>query len=141
LSLPPHAGRELAVAGITGALSLLNPAELSPRALTTYRLTCATLAGAFAYTVLRDDDELPDEPKHQVAIAVGTAGAVLGTMGLWERWDARLHGWLVARGVERPRVVIAAAATAISLLSGLLEARTSANRAESVAGSEDRPVR
>jgi hypothetical protein len=60
-----------------------------------------------------------------VAIAVGTAGAVLGTMGLWERWDARLHGWLVARGVERPRVVIAVAATALSLQSGLLEARSS----------------
>ena len=125
MPMPAHAGRELAVAGITGALSLVDPAELSPRTRTSYRLTCAALSGAFTYTVLRGDDELTDDPRQQAAVAVGAAGAVFATMGLWERWDASLHGWLVARGVQRPRLVIAAAATATSLLSAALEARVS----------------
>ena len=122
--MPANAGREIAIAGVTGALSLVNPADLSPRALTAYRLTCATLSGAFTYTVLRDDDEVTDEPTTQAAIAAGAAGAVFATMGLWERWDAGLHRWLVARGVQRPRLVIAAAATATSLLSAFLDTRS-----------------
>jgi [ribosomal protein S5]-alanine N-acetyltransferase len=123
MQLPAHPGRELAVAGITGALSLVNPGDLAPRALAVYRVTCAALAGAFTYTVLRDDGELTDDPAQQVAIAAGAAGAVLATMQLWERWDAGVHGWLVARGVKRPRVVIAAGATVTSLLAAYLDAR------------------
>jgi [ribosomal protein S5]-alanine N-acetyltransferase len=143
MRLPPHAGRELAVGAITGALTLVNPADLSPRALRAYRLTCATLSGAFAYTVLRDDDELTDEPVQQVAIAVGLGGAILGTMRFWERWDAKVHGWLVAHGVERPRLVLATAATATSLLSAFLDSGSrerSTSEEDLSAHSEDGPV-
>jgi membrane associated rhomboid family serine protease len=126
MPLPANVGRELAIAAVTGALSLINPRDLSPRRLTAYRVTCAALSGAFTYTLVRDDDELTDQPVAQAAIAVGAAGAAYSTMGLWERWDASLHRWLVARGVKRPRVVIAAGATTISLLSAFLDVKVSA---------------
>jgi hypothetical protein len=121
--MPAHVGREIAIAGVTGALSLVNPADLSPRALRAYRLSCATLSGAFTYGMLRDED-LTEHPQAQVAFAVGAAGAVFTTMGLWERWDAGMHRWLVARGVRRPRLVIAAAATATSLLPAFLDTKS-----------------
>ncbi len=119
-------GRELARAGITGVLSLVDPADLTPRARRAYRVTCAALAGAFAYDELRTDDEFAGQPAKQAAIAVGAAGAVLGTMGLWERWDGKVHRWLVARGVRRPRLVIAAAATSTSLATAFLDPRGAA---------------
>jgi hypothetical protein len=115
---PANVGREVATAAVTGALSLVNPGDLSPRALTAYRVTCATLSGAFTYGVLREND-LTEHPRAQAAFAVGAATTVFATMGLWERWDAVVHRWLVARGVQRPRLVIAAAATATSLVSAL----------------------
>ncbi len=122
MPLPANAGRELAFAGLTGALSLVSPANLPSRALLAYRVTCATLAGAYTYDALRKDPELADKPAVKVALAVGGAGAVYGSMGLWERWDSGLHRWLLARGVKRPRLVIAAGATATSLLGAVLDA-------------------
>jgi hypothetical protein len=106
-------------------------------------VTCAGLAGALTYTVLRDDDELTDDPKQQAAIAVGSAGAILATMRVWERWDAGLHGWLVARGVKRPRVVIAVGATATSLVSAYLDAlsRARSTPVEPSPENEDGPKR
>jgi hypothetical protein len=130
MPLLPNARRELAIAGVTGALSLVSPADLGPRALLVFRVTCATLSGAFTYDTLRNDEELADQPAARVSLAVGAAGAVFGTMGLWERWDASLHRWLLRRGVSRPRWVIAAGTAATSLVAAAMEARATETQDE-----------
>jgi len=125
MSLPANVGREVILAGVTGAVSLVSPAGLAPRTLMAYRITCAALSGAYTYDSLRKDDDFADQPAVRVALAAGATGVIFGTMGLWERWDTALHRWLVARGVRHPRLVIAAGATATSLLSAFLEERVS----------------
>jgi hypothetical protein len=125
MSLPAKTGREVVIAGISGGLSLISPANLPPRGLIAYRITCAALTGAYTYDSLRRNDEFVGEPAVRVALAAGATGAMFGSMGLWERWDSALHRWLVARGVSHPRLVIAAGTTATSLVSALLESRAS----------------
>jgi hypothetical protein len=108
----------LASSAAMGALTLIDPARLSPGGRLAYRGAMAALAAAgVAIELNADDDDLFLDPTSRVAITVGAAGLILGMAEVSEHWDARMYGYLAQRGVSRPRLLMAAGATAFSLAS------------------------
>jgi hypothetical protein len=123
MSVPFNVGREIVIAAIGGGGTLIRPAGLPPRALAAYRIACATFGGAYTYDVMRKHHDFAGQPLARLAVAAGAAGAFFGTMDRWERLDEALHQRLVARGVRRPRLVLAALTAAGYLGMALLDAK------------------
>ncbi|MDN4162687.1 hypothetical protein [Nocardioides abyssi] len=127
-------GRDVALAVVPGALGLLDPSTLSPRALTAYRLGLTAASTAAAVDGLRDADlDAPPAVGWLSAAVVG--GLTWRTMPRWERTDVALHRWLTAHGVPRSRVVVAVASTAVTLAL----AASSRRRAEDEASDVSAP--
>jgi hypothetical protein len=106
----------LASSAAMGALTLIDPARLSPGGRLAYRGAMAALAAAgVAIELNADDDDLFLDPTSRVAITVGAAGLILAMAEVSEHWDARLFRYLSERGVPAPRVLMAAGAAAFSL--------------------------
>ena len=108
----------LASSAAMGALTLVDPARLSPGGRLAYRGAMAALAAAgVAIELNAEDDDLVLDPTSRVAITVGAAGVILALAEVSERWDAQLHRYLRERGVPAPRLLMAAGAAAFSLAS------------------------
>ncbi len=111
---------------VIGALSLVDPARLSPGRRLALRATVAGLTGGMTLLELRRTPTLEGDPAEfgwrtghrevtSGGIAVGVAGTVFGLSELSENLDARLMAGLARVGVRRPRVMLAVVATLASL--------------------------
>lgn len=126
-----------------GALTLVDPAQLSGWRRGLYRGATAAVTGALTWAVARDDDELDQLPP-EVATAIAAAGLALAGAPLAERADAGLRTGLERLGVARPRLVLAGLAVGGTLAGPLSElvARRYADRLGPDDGAEgfDAPV-
>jgi hypothetical protein len=99
-----------------GALTLVDPARLSPGQRLLHRGALAGLAGVAALLEVRAAPSYAwQDPVARAGLPVGAAGLMLGMAEVNELWDRRLHRYLHRRGVRQPRLLVAAAAAAFSL--------------------------
>lgn len=123
--------RNVIEATALGAATLIDPQRLGRRTRPAYRVGVAAVTGIATHRALVQDDELVLNPVSRAAIALGTAGTIFGTMGLWERVDAVGHNWLVRRGVKHPRLALAGFAFVTSLVPALIDQRRAADTPDS----------
>lgn len=109
-----------------GALSLVDPARLSPVRRRAYRVGLAATTGLWA-GLTTDRDRTVLVPAHVVA-GLLAGGAVWASAEVSETADERVVGWLQAAGVARPRWWLAAA-SAGSVLASVAADRAAARRA------------
>ena len=127
---PGRPERAVALSLLLGAAALIDPAKLGPGTRALYR---TALAGVSAAAVASDaDDELSTETRLAAAVAAG--GATLGLAQGAEALDARLQRALRRRGVSKPRLIFAAASTALSLAVELPALRSAAAKRRATAG-------
>ena len=100
---------------VIGALSLIDPARLSPGWRLTYRAVSAGLTGGLTLLELRRTDALEGNPVAKAGAAFGVAGTVFGLSEVSERIDARITSGLKRVGVRRPRVFLAVASALTSM--------------------------
>lgn len=100
---------------VVGALSLVDPARLSPGRRLVFRGVTAVLTGGLTFLELKRTETLHDEILMRAAVAVGVAGTVFGLSDLSEKIDARLISGLRKAGVQRPRLLLAVASTLTSV--------------------------
>ena len=96
--------RVVAGAGAVGALSLVEPRRLGPLGHATYRIGVAAATAALVADSSRYDLPVLDPVRDGVV----AGGVTLGLMDLLESFDARMVDALQGRGMERPRLVLAA---------------------------------
>ncbi len=115
---------------VIGALSLVDPARLTPGWRIAFRAAVAGLTGALTLLELRRTPASEGDPAEfgwrvghrEVAsggIVVGVAGTVFGLSELSENLDARLMSGLTRAGVRRPRLLLAAVSTLASIAAYL----------------------
>jgi len=101
----------------TGALSLIDPNAVGPRARFALRLANASLGALIVWASLRDEPQLRQQAGLRGGLTAGAAGLTLAAAELGERADARLYERLDRTALPAPRVAMAlgaAAATAVS---------------------------
>ena len=96
--------RMLIAAGVTGALTLIEPRELGPWQRAAYRLVVAGGCGVLMADLAHEDEPIID-PARDGLLA---GGMTLGLMDLTEHVDGRIVDVLRGLGVERPRPLMAA---------------------------------
>lgn len=94
----------LVAAGITGALTLIEPRELGPWQRAAYRLAVAGGCGLLVADLAREDEPIID-PARDGLLA---GGMTLALMDLTEHVDGRIVDVLRGAGMERPRPLMAA---------------------------------
>jgi hypothetical protein len=100
-----------------GALSLIDPARLSPGWRLALRGVTAGVVGGLTLLELRRARLLEDNPAARAGVAFGIAGAAFGLSEASENLDARITAGLTKAGVRRPRIVLAVASTLTSIAS------------------------
>jgi hypothetical protein len=120
----------VASAAAFGALSLVDPARLSPASRLAYRAGLATTT-AWWTGVTTDRDRTVFVPAHVVAGAVAGA-AVWALAGPSEALDARIVSRLQAAGIGRPRAWMAAVSAASVLASFAADRAASASPEDEV---------
>lgn len=112
---------DVLTAATTGLLTLPDPAHRSPARRFALRavLAGATGAAVWAGTGTRPEGRPGTRPR--AVLTTAAAGLVYGSAVLGDRLDGVIHRALVRRGVRRPRVVMAAAATAVALAASVAD--------------------
>lgn len=101
---------------LIGALTLVDPARLSPGQRLLHRGALAGLAGATTLLEVRAAPSYGwEDPLGRAGLPVGAAGLMLGMAEVNELGDRSLHGYLRRHGVRRPRLLMAGCAAAFSL--------------------------
>ena len=129
----------IASSAVLAALSLPDPARLSPAGRAALHGATALLSGALMLVELRKTDvegvgPLLD-PLAKGALAAGAAGVALGLARPADRLDARIQSLLLGRGVPKPRVILAVGSAALGLATFLADRALAAR--ESGDGAHD----
>lgn len=95
--------RLTAAAGTVGALTLIEPRRLGPRARAAYRVGTAAVSGLLAADTTTEEGALLDPALDGLL----TGGVTLGLMDLSEHLDRRIVDGLHRLGVTRPRLLLA----------------------------------
>lgn len=115
----PHSTEFGVVSSVTiGALSLIDPAALSPARRAAYRTALAAVTGAMTWAAARSGLASVEA---RVGTTVGATGAALGLAEAGEAMDARMQRGLVRMGVRRPRAVMAATSVAFAAATFLAD--------------------
>lgn len=123
----------LAAAAVSGALTLLRPADWSSRTRRAFvlvpgALAAATLAGGLFPGGRKQSGTGSAAAGAALALGVGTLVSGLQTLSL--HWDARLERWLVRRGLPQPRLLMGAAVALVTLAVDLLGDRGEHSKAD-----------
>ncbi|NKX54691.1 hypothetical protein [Arthrobacter mobilis] len=130
----------LASSAAVGALSLVDPARLSPGRRFLLRAAAAAVTGATFLIPLNKSPVLAFEPAAKAGFTAGMAGLTFGVADLGEAVDGRIQDWLRSRGIRRPRAVMAAAGAAMTFLVFLADRRTRPAVPEEIGDQEPRLV-
>lgn len=112
----------------TGALALIDPAALGPRARFALRLANAGLGAVVVWASLRDEPQLQDQPGLRGGLTAGAAGLTLAAAELGEAADARFQHRLERAGVPAPRLAMALGAVAATAASWWFSKRSADQR-------------
>lgn len=105
-----------------GVLTLVDPAPLSAAGRFAYRAASALAVGVgMAMEMNAEDTDVA--ALAPLALPVGAAGLVFSLSELSEAWDRRIIEILAGAGVSRPRLLLAAGTTAVSLAAFALSRR------------------
>lgn len=115
---------ELAVAGLSGALTLVDPARLGVLGRLALRTSQAAVVGALAWVTTKDVPELEWQPEKRAALVAGAVAVTYALAEVGEAVDAAAVRGLARRGVRRPRLVAAAGSVALALGLTVLDRRT-----------------
>lgn len=100
---------------VVGAISLVDPARLSPGRRLAFRGVTAVITGGLTFLELKRTETLHDETVVRAAAAVGVAGTVFGLSDVSENIDASITSGLRKAGVRRPRLLVAVVSTLTSV--------------------------
>ncbi len=112
----------------TGALALVDPAALGPRARFALRLANAGLGAVIVWASLRDEPQLQADTSLRGGLTAGAAGLTLAAAELGEAADARFQHRLRRAGVPAPRVAMALGAVAATAASWWFSKRSADQR-------------
>lgn len=112
----------------TGALALIDPAALGPRARFALRLANAGLGAVVVWASLRDEPQLQDQRGLRGGLTAGAAGLTLAAAELGEAADARFQHRLERAGVPAPRLAMALGAVAATAASWWFSKRSADQR-------------
>lgn len=115
---------DLAVAGLSGALTLVDPARLGMAGRLAFRTSQAAVVAALAWVTTRDVPELEWQPEKRAAMVAGAVAVTCAFAEVGEAIDAAAVRGLARRGVRRPRLVAAAGSVALALGLTVLDRRT-----------------
>jgi len=134
----------VASSAVLAALSLPDPARLSPGRRAALHGSTALLSGALMLVELRKTGEGAAgpllDPLAKGALAAGAAGVVLGLARPSDLLDARIQGLLERRGVPKPRLVLAVGSAALGLATFLADRALAARESgdgRNVDGTDD----
>ncbi|GAA3669430.1 hypothetical protein GCM10023081_04850 [Arthrobacter ginkgonis] len=126
---------------VLAALSLPDPARLSPGRRAALHGAIALLSGALMLVELRKTDLEETgpllDPLAKGALAAGAAGVALGLARPADALDARIQGLLVRRGVPKPRVILAVGSAALGLATFLADRALAARESGDGANDDD----
>lgn len=95
--------RMLIAAGVSGALTLIEPRELGPWQRAAYRMAVSVGSGLLGADLAREDEPIIDPARDGLL----TGGLTMGLMDLTEHVDGRIVDVLEGVGVPRPRLAMA----------------------------------
>lgn len=102
--LASRRNRILIAAGVTGALTLIEPRDLGPWQRAAYRTAVAVGSGLLAADLAHEDEPIMDPAKDGLLMG----GLTMGLMDLTEHLDGKIVDGLRGVGVDRPRLLLAA---------------------------------
>lgn len=105
----------IASSAAVGALSLVDPARLTPGARLAFRGLTALVTGGLVLVELRRDAAFDGNPAARFGVVAGVVGTAFGLSELGERADRRLLSALERGGLRRPRVALAVTSAAVAL--------------------------
>lgn len=117
-------GVDLAVAGLSGALTLVDPARLGLAGRLAFRTSQAAIVGALTWITSKDVPELEWQTEKRVAMVAGAVAMTYAFAEVAEAVDAAAVRGLARRGVRRPRLAVAAGSVAAALGLAVLDRRT-----------------
>lgn len=112
----------------TGALALVDPAALGPRARFALRLANAGLGAVIVWASLRDEPQLQEKASLRGGLTAGAVGLTLAAAELGEAADARFQHRLERAGVPAPRLAMALGAAAATAASWWFSKRSADQR-------------
>ena len=118
------------------ALSVPDPARLSPGRRAALHCSTALLSAALMLVELRKADPLLD-PLAKGGLAAGAAGVMFGLAGPFDALNARIQGMLERRGVRKPRLILAVGSAALALATFLADRAIDAREAGGAAAEDD----